>query len=248
MSNLLVVDWDFFFPNPAANGVARSYLYDWGTREAPLFIDFIWGARAAAFLHMDGALPYCRGYEHFWERFRLPSDVPLLIADSNKEAGLLGPDLFDDEKLDQVWLFDAHHDCGYDRMPTDEWLARGTYTCEDWMLKPHLLWGAELHVRYPQWRNNALLMEPKPLVPVDRRIDDGQPIDVEFAGVFVCRSGAWVPSWCDKQFEQFLGLYPGEDRAVIDNMQMREFSLDAAQAEADRIRDKAGPIPDQQTA
>lgn len=236
MSNLLVVDWDYFFPNPAENGEPRSWLYDWGHREAPLFIDFMWGVRAAAFMAAGQPLPQCAGFEQFWGRFRIPDDVPLFYADSNATAGLLGPEIFDDEQLHQVWLYDAHHDCGYERMPPEQWLEANRYTCEDWMLKPHLLWGAELHVRYPQWRSRALELEPVPLVPVDRQIDDGGPVDVDFAGVFLCRSGAWVPSWCDSQFEKFLQVFPGRDRANLDGVQMREFNLEAVQAEADRMR------------
>lgn len=43
-----------------------------------------------------------------------------------------------------------------------------------------------------------------------QRVDDGDPIAEEFDTVFVCRSGAWVPPWCDGQFEEFLDAAPFE--------------------------------------
>jgi hypothetical protein len=55
----------------------------------------------------------------------------------------------------------------------------------------------------------------EPLIPVSMTIDNGQAPNVVFDAVFVCRSGAWVPSWCDEQFGVFLEACPVSRRAEI---------------------------------
>ena len=67
-----------------------------------------------------------------------------------------------------------------------------------------------LEVVYPPWRTKVECIESGPLIPVDRRIDDGTNPTRVYDAVYVCRSGAWVPPWCDDQFQQFLEGYPWE--------------------------------------
>lgn len=207
--NLLVVDWDFFFPNPMQAGERSNMdswiLYDWSHAESPFMVDKIWYLRAMGFLRKQMPLPLAVGYESFWDRFTLADGAPLAVADSNLYAGMLTPG-DGGEHWSSVWLFDAHHDSGY-RGTLDEWRASDRMSCEDWMLN-HAEHGSELHVRYPQWRANAMTLEPQPLVPVDRQVDDGAPVPLEFHTVFVCRSGAWVPPWCDRQLRDFLTACP----------------------------------------
>lgn len=109
-----------------------------------------------------------------------------------------------------VHLFDAHHDSGYPREggPTTfaQWQEQQTYSCEDWMLLHHER-GSALSLTYPAWRPDG---EPTaPMVPLHTTVDDGTPVPEAFDAVFLCRSAAWVPSWCDDQFTDFLAAFPG---------------------------------------
>jgi len=110
-----------------------------------------------------------------------------------------------------VWLYDAHHDSGYPHKGDKDYLSRllerGAWSCEDWMVLYRAL-GADLHVRYPEWRAWAVTGELEPAVYVDRRVDDGSVPDLEFDKVFVCRSGAWVPPWHDEAFNRFVAAAP----------------------------------------
>ena len=88
---LLVVDFDFFFPNPLDAGAAdtRSLrLYDWGHAENVIHREVIWPLRAAAFTAEDLPLPRCQPTTGFWDRFTLHTDQ-LPIADSNAYGGPL---------------------------------------------------------------------------------------------------------------------------------------------------------------
>jgi hypothetical protein len=39
--------------------------------------------------------------------------------------------------------------------------------------------------------------------------------------VFACRSGCWVPPWCDDQWQQFIDAFPGVAVSVDDNLRPR---------------------------
>jgi hypothetical protein len=217
--NLLVVDWDYFFPNPAyaANPTEESLMYLWDHAEAPAYLSpLVWSGRASAFIRSGMELPRAEGYEGFWNRFRFnPDGVSVLYGDSNLHAGRIMPSSLGlDEEYEtadawaRVTLYDAHHDSGYKSTGTlEEWRATGKVSCEDWMLVHHDA-GSRLEVRYPTWRREVGQVEPEPLVPVDRQIDDGRDPDVEYHAVYVCRSGAWVPPWCDDQFTEFMDQAP----------------------------------------
>jgi hypothetical protein len=88
---LLVVDFDFFFPNPLDAGAADTQslrLYDWGRAETVVHREKIWPVRAAVFAGEGVPLPRCQPTTGFWDRFTLATDV-LLVADSNAYAGPL---------------------------------------------------------------------------------------------------------------------------------------------------------------
>lgn len=236
MSNLLVIDFDYFFPEPELD---PTFLYDWGHREAPLFIEFLWGSRATAFIANGLDLPTTTGEEAtFWNRFQFKTDARLFVSESNSQAAneQITDFLTEDGPIDEVWLYDAHHDCGYSG-PDMDWRSlayKGEFSCEDWMLLYHTM-GCDLHVRYPSWKPWALTGEPEPPIAVDRQVDTDEP-EVEFDAVFLCRSGAWVPSWCDKQFFRFLGDAPFESYLDLlgDDYPLRErdFSIEQAEEEA----------------
>ncbi|MFF2374879.1 hypothetical protein ACFVUW_10905 [Streptomyces xiamenensis] len=217
------MDFDFFFHNPSEGLPAPhrgpSVLYDWSHAENSLFREAIWPLRAEQFMRAGLELPRCEGYEGFWDRFTFTSDEPpLFYADSNLYAGRLTPDhfaLFDmrGAAWRDVHLFDAHHDSGgysgHRGGPEsfEEWMARGEFSCEDWMLVHHGN-GSRLNLMYPAWRPNG--DSQSPLVPLNVSVDDGHAIATPFDGVFLARSGSWVPSWCDDQFTELLDAFPGK--------------------------------------
>ncbi|MEV0759554.1 hypothetical protein [Nocardia sp. NPDC050435] len=225
---LLVVDWDYFFPNPALEAVYRPEVldYDWFHRENRYMIFDVWDLRAMTFMRRWAAadeatrgeltFPRCQRYESFWQRFDLSETFGVLVSESNSAAGLILPETYgiDADGWEEVWLFDAHHDCGY---PSSEHLTEvDEFDCGSWMIEHHKR-GSDLHVRYPWWRaseDGATFYDAEegPLVPVERRLDrwpastsDDVPVG-PWDAVLVCRSGAWVPSWNDDQFEEFITL------------------------------------------
>jgi hypothetical protein len=219
---LLVVDFDFFFANPAETGDDPYYLYDWQHAETRYGRYLAWPVRAAGFFARGLPLPRCAGYETFWQRFtHLSRTAPLWIADSNAYAGTLGRGV-DDAGWQQVWLYDAHHDAGYGQS-YDTFRRRHSFSAEDWTYALYQT-GAAIHVRYPPWKRAAAEEgRDTPLIPVDLRVDPGGPVHRRFDGVFVCRSGAWVPAWCDDQWDEFLTACPisAERRHVMDHEGLR---------------------------
>lgn len=218
---LLVVDFDFFFHNPLQGAQAPHrgdpLLYDWAHADNRFLRETVWAFRVEPFLDAGAELPRCEDYEGFWDRFTFTSaSPPMFYADSNVYAGRLTPahyGLFDCRVTtwQEVHLFDAHHDSGYPQEdgPQDfeQWWARGTASCEDWMLTHHAR-GTRLAHTYPAWRPDP--NEPAPMVPVLTAVDDRTRVPDTFDAVFLCRSGAWVPSWCDDQFTELLKAFPGE--------------------------------------
>jgi len=254
MSNLLVVDFDSFFPNPLdANEAGRDdiLMYDWGHREAPFFIEVLWPGRAAAFERVGLPLPDLDGRElRFWHRFNFTPSAKLYYADSN--ACAVNPQITGRHRQwDSVWLYDAHHDSGY-HAPADwnqyermqalyDLCQAGRFSCEDWMVLYRAM-GAKLHVRYPEWRASAMDIEPEPLVwDLDRQVDAGitnQP-DVAFDRVFVCRSGAWVPPWLDidERFEQFVAAAPCKTKVDVQPGGMTRRHFDLAEVHEQAVRE-----------
>ncbi|WP_440581246.1 hypothetical protein [Streptomyces sp. PT19] len=218
---LLVVDFDFFFHNPF-EGLPAAHrgdpmLYDWAHSEAvPFLQDGIWTFRAEDFYRAGITPPRCEQLDGFWDRFTFTTASPqLFYADSNLHAGRLTPAHYSllepgPTAWREVHLFDAHHDSGYPHRhgpaTFEEWRERGEYSCEDWMLLHHANGSRLLHT-YPTWRPHG--DSHPPMVPLETHIDDHGPVAAPFDAVFLCRSGAWVPSWCDDQFTQLLNAFPG---------------------------------------
>ncbi|MFE6400404.1 hypothetical protein [Streptomyces alboflavus] len=211
--HLLVVDWDFFFPTPAAGAPLGDHpeLYAWPVAEDADHVDVIWLQRLRDFQKAGVELPRCHGYQDFWSRFRIAPEAPVWYADSNAWASQVFPsNLGGDGPWDSIHLYDAHHDCGYKLNDStfDEWKAKATsgkarISAENWMLVHY--WNRSLlFVHFPPWRESMTRPSEQPLILVRMTIDEGDAPDVTFDAVFLCRSGAWVPSWCDDQFETFL--------------------------------------------
>lgn len=239
--NVLVVDFDYFFRNPmeAADGTDPNvFLYDWGHKEAPIFVEGpLWNIRAEQFMETGLPLPRTSLVPGWWSRFRFAQNVELLLCDSNAHAGNLTPEAVGGN-LGEVWLFDAHHDSGYRDNPTASmkyWRSHyGTLNCEDWMIDLASD-GADLHMRYPQWRENGLEMEPEPAVTMDRQVDDLAPLPIRFHAVLMCRSGAWVPPWCDDDFTTLAEQFPGKHRWLDETHHPRDWQVDSAEIRAARV-------------
>lgn len=228
--NLLVVDWDFFFPSkegdPAIDETGEWMLWDWGHSETMSFmLEHIWIGRAAAFKANGIPRPEMNSeWMDFWDRFNIHEEAVLYFADSNSQA--YDPTVQSSwaAKTGSVWLYDAHHDSGYNKT-VPEIFERGTVTCEDWMVPYRYQHQAELHVRYPRWKHWAFEVEPEAAIPgLDRQFDDGEPNPVEFHTIFVCRSGAWVPPWCDEDFHDFVYAAPVGELYEVAPCDQREWS------------------------
>lgn len=212
MSNLLAIDWDFFFPNPLEGGFESdgTLLYDWGHRETVFFIEHIWPTRAMGFVGNNRPLPVMDDrWRKFLDRFQFTDDVRAYVSESNMLAGSLSAP--DGDPFESVWLFDAHHDSGYTHSTLRKFRDAETYSCEDWMLQ-HYMMGSDLHVRFPRWKENWHRERPSAKeVVVDMKQDDDERLTgLVFDTVHLCRSGAWVPPWEDAKFFQFMETLPGD--------------------------------------
>lgn len=222
---LLVVDWDFFFPMPqlhhdmTAEELSRYMRFDWSTSESAFFIDTVWDFRGLSFLARGEELPLPNDeWRTFWSRFNFSKNAVGYCADSNVYAIHENVSRPGGKRIQEVWLYDAHHDSGYSKRSMADTLIKGTYTCENWMAYYHYT-GAAKRVVYPKWKTKVFELEPKPAIPVKRWIDNEHhhPSAKHFDLVFVCRSGAWVPSWCDDLFQEFLDLCPVPLTMIEDN-------------------------------
>lgn len=225
MANLLAVDFDFFFPNYADNPQHSHWgLYDWTYEEniSESRKNELWTARARGFLNNDLPLPkIVDNYLNFWDRFQFSPDCVLYYSDSNVFSAHV--DVVED--VNCVYLFDAHHDCGYNQS-FGEFIQQKSVGCGSWML---VYWrrGAKLKMRYPRWRVKAFESEPEPALPVDRRFDRGRKMDTVFHKVTLCRSGPWVPPWCETEFWNFLDKAPIANKICLEkSMEIRKFELD----------------------
>lgn len=239
----LVVDFDFFFHNVgmslAPDRRPEWLLFDWCSTEIggvdkfadPYVGSQLWRSRALSFLSNDLPLPTAEGWQTFWDRFPGLDQVPMVYCDSNQYSA---PQWFlpgDGARWDRIDLYDAHHDSGYDDRPQVD--------CGNWMAAHRTLGTADLRVHYPQWRPAVdYTGEKAPRIRVQRRIDDAAPVRVRYDRVMVCRSGAWVPSWCDPAFAEFIALYPGPStpHPATAPVTARGFDLAAAREEADMVK------------
>lgn len=204
--NLLSIDWDYFCPpHPSACRHWRLFEVNEGSGLAPTVMDALWTERAVCLFRAGLPLTALAGDPAaFWDRFRFTPRCRLYLMESHQHAA--DPEL---RRLvrrgDQVWNFDAHHDCGY---RGDVWqiVAQAEPSCEDWMLFYGLRL-AELHVRYPAWRA-ANPTDQQSLWEHEAALDDGQAPGVRFGAVVLARSDAWTPPWLDQRFERFLAAAP----------------------------------------
>ena len=236
---LLVIDWDFFFPEGYLlkdNKLEKAWeFFDWGHSEAnPFFYSLIWPIRASSFLQKDYTLPALTGEEKtFWNRIKVSPKARLYLSDSNSQA--IHPKV--SAGIDELYLFDAHHDSGYQGKATLEHIRSArAYDCENWMMGYHSR-GCLLHMRYPSWRGDAFEAEPAPAIPLERVFDDGSPLPLTFDRIFICRSSCWVPSWLDDQFQAFVDNAPVRKAITLgDTLNPRVFDLKTAKSLANQFK------------
>lgn len=228
---LLVVDWDYFFPIVYDPNDPTWPLYDWGHREAgDLYRVFLWSSRASSFVSYDLPIPVANDeWRIFWDRFEFADGCQLDFSDSNLFA-------YDYPDATEIWLFDAHHDSGYNVNSFVDFTLNNRIYCDNWMFVHHLN-GAELHMRYPTWKKEAFDLEPEPAIPVDRQFDDGQPFDEPFDWVYVCQSQSWTPPWEDQHFQEFLYLADLDVNQVDDTETIRPFSMDEVHQQVAMVKD-----------
>jgi hypothetical protein len=233
--NLLVIDWDYFFPCYTQPDHPHWQLYDWGHSESrSFFYDFVWYLRAEGFERYKLPLPGTSGEEKtFWERFSFHPEAVLYHADSNAFAleEPLRAGVPENYVIESLWLFDAHHDAGYGAGAFREVLENQRVACDDWMLGYYLFFNnaeplIDFRMRYPAWKTWALEAEPEPKMPLNRQLDEGKTIkQPTFHRVFLCRSGAWTPPWLDSDYATFLEAAPiSKKQALQEYPLLREWS------------------------
>lgn len=200
---VLSVDWDYFLP-------LDTTPFDWGANESPhnsaLFFEILWPMRATARLSskdercaVDLVQVAERRVKGFWDKILSPL-MPMVacIVDSHAEIITFLDRVHRDRPL-RIVNFDAHHDCGYPYQPKQ----KKHVNCGNWAawLK-HQKRLHHLTLVYPQWRRTSPERgADKELSMVDEIVYgkwDREPIAAPL--VFLCRSSAWMPSWCDAQW------------------------------------------------
>jgi len=219
---LLTVDWDYFFLDKLDSGEPDCLLYDWGHKETQLFINSLWEIRASGFLRYNLPLPQTTGEDlAFWDNFQFSRGAILYYAESH--SFIVDPTVR--RGVTEIWSFDAHQDAGYGRE-----LSLSRVTCEDWLAHYHDLGITNLHVRYPLWQKQAL--ENEPPIPIDQKfVGPGETSNLIFDRIFICRSGAWVPSWLDGKFDNFVRACPVGKKICTEEegkLSPRNFSLEVA--------------------
>jgi len=216
------VDWDYFFHDKLGEEGPDFLLYDWSHKETPFYTNSLWEIRASNFLRYGLKLPQTTGEERsFWAHFKFSKKAELYYAESHSFAAL--PSI--SQGVTEVWSFDAHHDTGYGKE-----LPLGRITCENWFSYYRSLGADRLHLRYPRWKSLAMVEEPS--IPLDRNFADLSEVKgIVFRRIFICRSGAWVPSWLDAGFEGFIKSCPVRKKTCLERGEMlspRKFDLGAA--------------------
>lgn len=199
---LLVVDFDFFFP--------MKEEWDWSMKETPFYIDgILWEIRASSFLYQGQALPVLNGLEKdFWDHWNLTNVSLVFYSDSNSYSGVLPcRDL-----ITEVVLIDAHHDSGYNG--SIKQAIKGEITCDNWMYVYH---NAKRLWVYPDWLDGANKQKS------DQKTDRIRWSEYNSQGytpdiVHICRSGAWVPPWCDSDFIKFVNSLSSGKKYDLDKM------------------------------
>ncbi len=186
--NVLSIDWDYFFPD--------TFPFDWGHSERNTFmLDAIWTFRTNSFNlktrepALETFVPDEKALDGFWKRVCPKDPSRLVITDSHKDIIL-----FLDS--DNVYNFDAHHDCYIDKdLNCGSWVKFGF---EDLSIQRFIQ-------VYPSWRSKSPDSDSEfPLHEIHFEIPDNLPL---FDLVFICRSSAWTPPWWDHKWLEFVNYW-----------------------------------------
>lgn len=236
---MISIDWDFFFPLPAAKDLQRWLLFDWGHRETPFFHSaLIWEIRAHAFARAGLPLPRTSAEATtFWHWLSDRVDLRHVMLET-RESHVDAFATVVHCEITHVINFDAHHDCGYTGKR-----KRNIYPharteeidCGDWLGVLATEYGVEATVIYPAWRTDCperrgdadgvrYLQTGRDVISIDKLLEQYQD---DVVSVFVCRSGAWTPTWIDGDFARFVSQAPG--LLTTDVPERREFNLQRVQ-------------------
>ena len=193
---MLSIDWDYFFP--------RIDAFDWGHNETTGFLlEGIWLIRAYQTVHSASCglekdhtkiIDYLQpqeGASKFWDKLGVePSCDATAVAESHQTIS----SILELHNKWEVWNFDAHHDTGYGAK--DEKL-----NCGNWV--QHFRDKIETYrLVYPSWRREfPESKEPSLTDYIYYEIPLAFPQKFDY--IFICRSGAWTPSWCDREWIDF---------------------------------------------
>ncbi len=209
MINICSIDWDYFFPN--------SIFYDWGHNEN--FPDMLWNIRADNIpilnkkynekdIALHNYIPDQNKLKDFWNNIKIKENLNLIITESHLDISYIFDSILLYDEI-SIYNFDAHHDIYSSEEELD---------CGNWAY--HFLNSDEsithYHIIYPEWRKT------EPDMKIDMKIDinthyqipDNLPI---FDILFICRSGAWTPSWADDDWINFIECWKQKSSSIWDN-------------------------------
>lgn len=216
------IDWDFFIYNGQQDKYARGtkvpgwQLFDWGHNEGHgaflqdvLWITRVCGAAAGGIDLMTLASVETAGLsideflDVLLKRYEIAGDCVGAYGDSHLQAyqRLTG--------AEALLMFDAHHDLGYgprgDTIDCGSWLGQ-------WLVNDPRRRATIVHppwLNYRKWREDVERASYYPNVQHQVSVYSwGQWRETQFrrrptiTKIHLCRSSAWTPPWCDKQFAE----------------------------------------------
>jgi hypothetical protein len=206
--NILSIDWDWFFPN--------SELFDWGhSEEQAMFLEMAWSWRCGNIrigsdqLAVDVMNPDTTRLSGFWERTVKGKPWQISICESHKALyEWIAGGMCKNQKA-AITNFDAHHDGGYSNAPSLK------VNCGNWAEYLHRERKMfSYKVVYPPWRKE----EPEGGFPEFGNAVYEPPDAERYDYIFICRSGAWVPTWCDDAWTKFIEYWKKDEWLWQDKM------------------------------
>lgn len=214
---LLSVDWDYFFPDTAP--------FDWGHIENQFLMAMIWPLRVDGRNMVTGAgaleemMPDEEKLGGFWERHIIERPTALVIAESHSSMYNILNDIAVPGNGAEVVNFDQHHDIYYgsynaEEVDCSDWVAHGF---EEKLIEHYTL-------VYPEWVTEEMLRarphDYDDKVTVTQQEPEAQNYDI----VFVCRSGAWTPTWADHKWLEFIHWWKDLDPDLWDGRFYNDFA------------------------
>jgi len=152
-------------------------------------------------------------------------DANVNISDSHRHAYYTMDDAAQNAGAPvHVIHFDAHHDLGYGKRKYAN-RKNKVYDAEDWLyaaLDTGIV--KSVQVVYPNWRglvekegsNLEHLCDYDVAFTTWDAWCKAPPINIEVVDIHIARSGAWVPPWFDKQFEEFTRMWSAPELTCMD--------------------------------